>query len=132
MARFEEDLGVVKKKMNIILILSSVLLNCSAQLLIRKGMLVAGDMSVVAMAHNVGSLITNVWLWLAMFCYGVSILLWMSVLSKVEVSFAYPFLSIGYVISAVVGFFFFGENLSAIRIAGIFVICIGVVLISRS
>lgn len=118
--------------MNIILILSSVLLNCSAQLLIRKGMLVAGDMSIIAMAHNVCTLVTNVWLWLAMLCYGVSILLWMSVLSKVEVSFAYPFLSIGYVISAVVGFFFFGENLSPIRIAGIIVICLGVVLISRS
>ncbi len=118
--------------MNILLILSSVLLNCSAQLLIRKGMLVAGEMSMGAMAQNIGALATNVWLWLAMLCYGVSILLWMSVLSKVEVSFAYPFLSVGYVISAVVGFFFFGESISAVRIAGIIVICAGVVLISRS
>ncbi len=118
--------------MNILLILSSVLLNCSAQLLIRKGMLVAGEMSMISMAHNIGALVTNVWLWLAMLCYGVSILLWMSVLSKVEVSFAYPFLSIGYVISAVFGFFFFGESLSPVRIAGIVVICAGVVLISRS
>ena len=118
--------------MNILLILSSVLLNCSAQLLIRKGMLVAGEMGMLRMAHNIGHLVTNGWLWLAMLCYGVSILLWMSVLSKVEVSFAYPFLSIGYVISAVVGFFFFGESLSAIRVAGILVICVGVVLISRS
>lgn len=118
--------------MNVLLILSSVLLNCSAQLLIRKGMLVAGEMSMIGIAHNISSLITNVWLWFAMLCYGVSILLWMSVLSKVEVSFAYPFLSIGYVISAVVGFFFFGETLTAIRVAGIAVICIGVVLISRS
>ncbi len=118
--------------MNVILILVSVLLNCSAQLLIRKGMLVAGEMSMIGMAHNIGSLITNIWLWLAMICYGISILLWMSVLSKVEVSFAYPFLSIGYVISAIIGYFFFGESLSAIRIAGIVVICFGVVLISRS
>ena len=118
--------------MNIVFILVSVLLNCSAQLLIRKGMLVAGEMSMVSMAHNIGSLVTNVWLWLAMICYGVSILLWMSVLSKVEVSFAYPFLSIGYVVSAVIGYFFFGERLSVIRIAGIVVICFGVVLISRS
>ncbi len=118
--------------MNIFIILVSVLLNCSAQLLIRKGMLVAGEMSMINMAHNIGSLITNVWLWLAMLCYGISILLWMSVLSKVEVSFAYPFLSIGYVVSAVIGYFFFGENLSLIRIVGIVVICFGVVLISRS
>ena len=48
--------------MNIVFILVSVLLNCSAQLLIRKGMLVAGEMSMVSMAHNIGSLVTNVWL----------------------------------------------------------------------
>ena len=118
--------------MNIILIISSVLLNCAAQLLIRKGMLQIGGMGLGEMLHRVGTLITNIWLWLAMLCYAISILIWMNVLSKVEVSFAYPFLSIGYVISAVVGFFFFGENLSVIRITGIIVICIGVVLISRS
>ena len=118
--------------MNIILVLVCVLLNCSAQFLIRKGMMVAGEMSMLNIAQNIGSLITNVWFWLAMLCYGISVLLWMSILSKVEVSFAYPFLSIGYVVSAVIGYFFFGESLSAIRIAGIIVICFGVVLISRS
>ena len=67
-----------------------------------------------------------------MICYALSILLWMAVLSKVEVSFAYPFLSIGYVVAAVVGYYFFGESLSVIRIVGIVIICIGVYLISRS
>lgn len=118
--------------MNIISILLSVFLNCSAQLLMRKGMMKTGEMSVAAIASNFGILISNIWLWLAILCYGLSILLWMSVLSKVELSFAYPFLSVGYVISAVVGHLLLGENLSAIRIAGVIVICIGVVLISRS
>lgn len=118
--------------MNTVIILSSVLLNCAAQLLIRRGMLQIGEMSMISMAHSIGDLITNISLWLAMFCYAVSILLWMSVLSKVEVSFAYPFLSIGYIVSSVIGYFFFGESLSATRITGIIVICIGVVLISRS
>ena len=118
--------------MNIILILLSVLLNCAAQLLIRKGMLVEGEVGMQNMLSHVGSMITNVWLWGAMICYALSILLWMSVLSKVEVSYAYPFLSVGYVVSAVAGYALFNENLSPIRIAGIIVICIGVVLISRS
>lgn len=118
--------------MNIILILLSVLLNCAAQLLIRKGMLVEGEVGMQNMLSHVGSMITNVWLWGAMICYALSILLWMSVLSKVEVSYAYPFLSVGYVVSAVAGYALFNENLSPIRIAGIIVICIGVILISRS
>ncbi len=118
--------------MNIILILLSVLLNCAAQLLIRKGMLIEGEVGMQNMLSHVGSMITNVWLWGAMICYALSIFLWMSVLSKVEVSYAYPFLSVGYVVSAVAGYALFNENLSPIRIAGIIVICIGVILISRS
>lgn len=118
--------------MNIILILLSVLLNCAAQLLIRKGMLIEGEVGMQNMLSHIGSMIANFWLWGAMLCYALSILLWMSVLSKVEVSYAYPFLSVGYVVSAVAGYALFNENLSPIRIAGIIVICIGVILISRS
>lgn len=118
--------------MNIILILLSVLLNCVAQLLIRKGMLIEGEVGMQNMLSHIGSMITNVWLWGAMLCYALSIFLWMSVLSKVEVSYAYPFLSVGYVVSAIAGYALFNENLSPVRIAGIIVICIGVILISRS
>ena len=84
------------------------------------------------MVQNLGAMISNLWLWGAMVCYAVSILMWMAVLSKVEVSFAYPFLSIGYVVAALVGYYFFDESLTFTRIAGIMVICVGVYLISRS
>lgn len=118
--------------MNILLILISVLLNCAAQLCIRKGMLIVGEIGMTGLIQNLGNMLTNLWLWAAMFCYAISILMWMAVLSKVEVSFAYPFLSVGYVVAALVGYYFFGESLTLTRIAGIIVICIGVYLISRS
>ena len=117
---------------NIIMIVSSVLLNCAAQLLIRKGMLVVGETGVGNIVTNLGAMLSNLWLWGAMLCYAVSILLWMAVLSKVEVSYAYPFLSVGYIVAAIAGYMFFGESVSLTRIAGIIVICIGVILISRS
>lgn len=118
--------------MNTLLIIISVLLNCAAQLLIRKGMLIEGEVGMHNMVSHLGTMFTNIWLWGAMLCYAVSILLWMSVLSKVEVSYAYPFLSIGYVLSAVAGYLLFSENITPIRIVGIIVICVGVILISRS
>lgn len=118
--------------MNILLILISVLLNCAAQLFIRKGMLLVGEVEVNNILQNIGSMIANLWLWLAMVCYALSILIWMAVLSKVEVSFAYPFLSIGYVVAAIAGYCFFNESLSLTRILGIIIICIGVILISRN
>ena len=119
--------------MNIILILTSVLLNASAQLLMRKGMLVNGEVSGMGgFLSDIPQMITNIYLWAAMFCYAVSILVWMVVLSKVEVSYAYPFLSVGYILSAIFGYLWFSEMISPIRILGIVVICVGVVLISRS
>lgn len=117
---------------NILMILASVLLNAIAQLLIRKGMLVVGTVSVTNFSQNLVPMLLNPWLWGAMLSYAISILLWMSVLSKVEVSFAYPFLSIGYIFAAIVGYMVFNEHLSMTRILGIVVICIGVILISRS
>jgi drug/metabolite transporter (DMT)-like permease len=99
----------------------------------RKGMLKVGEISFT---QNILKMLPvmagNIFLWLAIFCYCISIFLWMLVLSKVEVSFAYPFLSVGYVISAVIGYFFMGEALTFVRIAGIAVICFGVFLIARS
>ena len=59
-------------------------------------------------------------------------LLWMVVLSRLEVGYAYPFLSLGYVVAAVAGYYFLGESLSILRIAGILVICLGVFMVARS
>jgi multidrug transporter EmrE-like cation transporter len=121
------------KMNNIFLILASVSLNAGAQLLMRLGMLKVGEVEIgVSLIKVIPHMATNIFLWLSLTCYGISILSWMVVLSKVEVSFAYPFLSIGYVISAVIGYFFMGESLTVIRIIGIVVICIGVFLIAKS
>lgn len=117
---------------NILLILASVLLNSAAQILMRKGMMVVGEVHISNTMQMLIPMITNIWLWLCMVCYAVSIFLWMVVLSKVEVSYAYPFLSVGYIVAAVAGYYFFGENISLIRVIGIGVICLGVFLISRS
>jgi drug/metabolite transporter (DMT)-like permease len=54
------------------------------------------------------------------------------VLSKVDLSFAYPFLSLAYVAVAIFAYFIFREDLNAWRIAGIGFICIGTVLIAQS
>jgi multidrug transporter EmrE-like cation transporter len=119
---------------NIALILGGVFLNCAAQLFLKKGMMINGEVSVnlSSISNSLIPMLTNTYLWLGMCCYGISVFLWMIILSRVEVSYAYPFLSIGYVVAAVVGYLLLGESLSLIRISGIAVICVGVYLISRS
>lgn len=117
-----------------LLILSSVSLNAFAQLFIRKGMLKFGDvkLGLDQLLKLVVAVFTNGYLLAGMFCYGISILLWMAVLSKVNVSFAYPFSSIGYILATVLAYFWLQEPLTPQKIAGILVICAGAVILSYS
>ena len=65
-------------------------------------------------------------------CYIFSVVVWLLVLSRVEVSYAYPLLSIGYIVTAFAGWFLFDESIGITRWSGIIVICLGVWLITRS
>ena len=67
-----------------------------------------------------------------LFAYVVSVAVWLLVLSRVEVGFAYPMLSVGYIVNAVAGYYLFQENLSLTRITGILIIIAGVYLVTRS
>ncbi len=53
-------------------------------------------------------------------------------LMKVDLSFAYPFVALSYVIIIITAWLFLGENISLLRLVGVLVICLGVFLISRS
>ena len=66
------------------------------------------------------------------FCYVISLVVWIIGLSRVEVSIAYPMLSIGYVLNAVAAWYLFGEAVSMTRLAGIGIIIIGVYVLARS
>ncbi len=66
-----------------------------------------------------------------LFCYVVSVIVWLMALSRVDVSYAYPLLSAGYIVTALAGQIFFGETLGPVRWAGILVICLGVYLVTR-
>jgi multidrug transporter EmrE-like cation transporter len=64
--------------------------------------------------------------------YFVAAAVWLFVLSKVEVSLAYPFVALGFVLTAIFGRLVFYETLSPARIAGTLLICGGVALLARS
>ena len=114
--------------------LASVSLNALAQICLRKTMLAAGAVPAASsqwLQYGL-SISLNPWMIAGLACYAVSILVWLAVLAKLEVSVAYPLLSIGYVIAAVVGFFFLGENVTLARVGGIALICGGLFFIARS
>ncbi len=65
-------------------------------------------------------------------CYVVSVGVWIVALSRVDVSLAYPMLSLGYVVNALAARWLFGEALGAMHWAGMLLILGGVLLMSRA
>jgi multidrug transporter EmrE-like cation transporter len=64
--------------------------------------------------------------------YGASAVVWLLVLAKAEVSYAYPFVSLGFVLTGIASVVLLGEPLSTARIIGTACICMGVVIVARS
>ena len=116
------------------LIILGVLLNAFAQITIKQGMRTIGLFSfsvenIIPVGIKVG---LNPFIIAGLFCYVISVVVWLLVLSRVEVTYAYPLLSIGYIVTAIAGYMFLGENMDFTRWAGIFIICIGVYLNTKT
>jgi len=116
------------------LVLAGVLLNAAAQLLLKAGTNAVGHFEFsTANIVPVGlRLALEPFILSGVACYVVSLVVWIMALSRVEVSIAYPMLSIGYVINAVAAWYLFGESLTALRLTGIGFIVVGVFLVARS
>jgi multidrug transporter EmrE-like cation transporter len=117
-----------------LLVLTGVMLNAAAQLLLKAGVTRVGEIKL-----TLGTILSAGWKLAfephiigGLTCYVVSVVVWILALSRVQVSIAYPMLSLGYVVTAVAAWWLMGESLSAIRITGIAVIIVGVYLVARS
>lgn len=124
------------KTLSIALILFTVLTNAAAQIMLKKGMLSLGPLSAgggaLGMVGTAFNVVFSPWVFLGLCTFVVSMASHLIVLSRVQLSFAYPFLSLAYVVVAAYAFFVFGEDVGLARIAGIALICAGTVFISLS
>lgn len=115
------------------LVLTGVLFNASAQLLLKAGANAVGHfefhldnalpvaLKFAVEPHMLGGIA----------CYAVSLVVWVMALSRVPVSVAYPLLSIGYIVNAVAAHFWLGEALSWQKLLGIACIILGVWFMAR-
>jgi drug/metabolite transporter (DMT)-like permease len=117
-----------------ILLLATVTLNVVGQLMMKRGMssvgVISGDLS--SMINMLMRAFFNPYVVAGVGAYAFSSIFWLVLLSRVDLSYAYPALSLGYVLITLVSAFVLGEQVSGLRWAGVFVICFGVILISRS
>ena len=116
------------------LVLTGVLLNAAAQLLLKAGTNAIGAFEFIAgnVAPIGWKVVTQPYIVTGIGCYVVSVAVWILALSRVEVSVAYPMLSLGYVVNAIAAWYLFGEAVTPGRLAGIGVIIVGVFIVARS
>lgn len=116
------------------LVMTGVLLNAVAQLALKASVSETGiiNLDLQSLFTTAGSLVSNLWLWLGLLCYAVSVVVWLLALSRVDVSIAYPMLSVGYVVNAIAAWQLFGEPLNIGKVVGIGIIIVGVYVLARS
>lgn len=127
MARFQVNPGLFY-------ILTSILLGVVGQLLFKRGALHLGKIEFQIQQSLVIAtrMLTSLPLLLGLACYAGSTFFWIIALSKVDLSYAYPMLSIGYVLVFFLSWWLFGEVVGPIRLLGAGFVCAGVYLISIS
>jgi multidrug transporter EmrE-like cation transporter len=122
--------------MNLILILVSVCLAGTAQVTLKIGVdrvTKTGNGGHVALGTSgFKELATSPVVWGGLMLFGVSAVIWIFALSRVDLSFAYPFAALGYVIIVLASFTVLHESVPPLRWAGVALIIAGILLVARS
>ncbi|HEX9081909.1 MAG TPA: hypothetical protein VF768_06495 [Holophagaceae bacterium] len=108
------------------LILIGVLLNALAQICLKKGLQAAGGMQPAL--GPIIHLMLEPWILAGLACYAVSVVVWLGALSLVQLNFAYPFLALGFIATALLSRVFLGEVMTPMRWVALAVIVLGVSL----
>jgi drug/metabolite transporter (DMT)-like permease len=115
-------------------LITGVLLNAAAQLLLKGGTNRLGVITLTA--DNWLATLTRMagegYFIAGAAFYVISLVVWILGLSRVPVSIAYPMLSLGYIVNAVAAHYLLGEAVTLQRWFGIAIIVAGVYLVARS
>jgi drug/metabolite transporter (DMT)-like permease len=109
---------------------SSILLGSVAQILLKCGVSGAQSSSGGNSQHWWLRLLTSAWIWAWVVAFTTATVLWLLAVSQMNISYAFPLLSAGYVLVAILSRLFLGEKVSWRRWTAIAVICLGVILIA--
>jgi len=116
------------------LLLMSVFLGTIGQLCAKKGLMNIGPIYLNAskIINIIFKIFSNPLVLIGVFAYLLGSVIWLTALSRAELSFAYPFVSLTYVLVFIGSWFFFGESINLLRCLGLILIICGVFFISLS
>ena len=113
-----------------LVIVSSILCSALAQIMLKLGM---GKVTIDSITlENLLRLFLNPFIIAGLILYVTAMLIWLYVLKNVEVSYAYPFTALGFIVVMAISYFFLAEQVTLLRVAGIILIIGGIFLISKS
>lgn len=127
------------KMKNLLLIIFSVVFGVAGQLALKHGVGAAADRSSSRIVQSLDresvvtflqSAATDRFVILGFALYLLSAMSWLIILSRVDLSFAYPLISIGYIVIMVLSRFIFHEQITSFRVVGTLMVCAGVFIIS--
>lgn len=116
------------------LVLAALLPVVVGELLLKTAMNRFGilNLELRTLPHTVWSLATNPLIIAAVAVYAVGTLLWLAALSRLDLSFVYPWSALAYILITLSAHFILHETVSAQRYLGVLVICLGLVIIAKS
>lgn len=117
---------------NLSVILFTVFLSACAQLLLKIGASKGGDDPLSGGIQGVLGILFSPQVMIGIFIYAASVLIWLWVLSQVDLSVAYPFVGISFIFTLMFGYFLLNEPVNMSRILGTLLIAGGCVLVGRS
>ena len=115
-------------------ILVSVVAGAAGQVLLKKGMGSMGPLtlSIDQLGNILWRIGTNPYVVIGLAIYVTGTVFWLTALSRVDLSYAYPFASLSYIVMLIASWQLFNENITVLRLLGTLVVCLGVFIISRS
>lgn len=118
----------------ILYILVSVFFSVVGQLLLKVGMNKLGSvtLNLNQLFPILWRMVTNPAVFFGLALYFIGTIFWLAALSRVDLSYAYPFASLSYVVMLIASWMMFDEKITLARIIGSVVICVGVFLIYRN
>jgi multidrug transporter EmrE-like cation transporter len=128
----EKEAGV---KNSLVLIFLAVVLGVGGQLTLKLGMSQVGRIGSEALERPLQMgfrVLTNPLVVIGLGLYVLGAVVWLTVLSRVPLSFAYPILASSYAFTPVLAWLLLGESVPSLRWIGIATICLGVFLVSRT
>ena len=112
----------------IALILLSVGLAVAGQIFLKYG--VTSEGAITGLNRALLATIFRPFVLLGLLLYGLSSVSWLVVLSRTELSYAYPMVALGYVLVFFLSWWFFDDKVTWLRVVGLVLICAGVVMVA--